>query len=33
MKRVKGIYPKIVDKNNIRKAILNAAKRKRTKIA
>ena len=31
MKRVKGIYPKIVDKNNIRKAILNAAKRKRNR--
>lgn len=29
MKRVGNIYQKIIDKNNIRKAILNAAKRKR----
>lgn len=29
MKRVGNLYEKIIDKNNIRKAILNAAKRKR----
>lgn len=31
MKRVGNIYEKIIDKNNIRKAILNAAKRKRNR--
>lgn len=31
MKRIGNIYSKIIDKNNIRKAILNAAKRKRSR--
>ena len=31
MKRIGNIYSKITDKNNIRKAILNAAKRKRNR--
>lgn len=31
MKRVGNLYEKIIDKNNIKKAILNAAKRKRNR--